>query len=128
MIGDIICDFLSFYRCNYQSIIWEIINQQWKSSLESLDWTAVCWIKCQGAFLYPGKKAFVRLQPKQQAALTSESREGGRERGRGEGTVGPGQTGLALAAGQTSRQTEEEHKRRVRVQRRSVSSWRGSEN
>lgn len=47
-------------------------------------------------------KAFLRepwLKPKQHAALTSESREGGREGGGGEGTVGPGQSGLAVAAG-----------------------------
>jgi len=43
-----------------------------------------------------------------EADLTSESREGGREGCRGEGTVGPGQSGLAVAAGQTSRQTEKE--------------------
>lgn len=66
-------------------------------------------------------------------ALTSESRERGRERGGGEGTVGPGQSGLAVAAGQTSRQAGEAHERRVRAprrrrRRRRVSSCRGSEN
>lgn len=39
------------------------------------------------------------MQPKQRAALTSESRKGGRERGRREGTVSPGQSGLVVAAG-----------------------------
>ncbi len=53
-----------------------------------------------GGFL-PGNKVFLRgpeFKSKQQAALTSESREGGREGGGGEGTVGPGQSGLSVAA------------------------------
>lgn len=37
------------------------------------------------------------LQPQQDANLTSKSREGGREGGGREGTVGPGQSGLVVA-------------------------------
>lgn len=39
------------------------------------------------------------LQPQQHANLTSKSREGGREGGGREGTVGPGQSGLVVATG-----------------------------
>lgn len=39
------------------------------------------------------------LHQPHQETLTSKSREGGRQGGGGEGTVGPGQSGLVLAAG-----------------------------
>lgn len=59
--------------------------------------------ECQGALF--GSKA--RTGVRAEAGLTSESREGGREGGGGEGTVGPGQSGLVVAAGkQTDRQTD----------------------
>lgn len=70
--------------------------------------------KESGGFLPRKESISEGASVRTETALTSESREGGREGGGGEGTVGPGQSGLAVAAGQTSRQAEEEeHERRI---------------